>query len=121
MSKVYRPFSSVGIVWLVDYFKENISQILSVVFLAGVVLWFLAGASETLDERKRVRRIDENRARSKTQEDYIQALLKAKKFEAAKRQIDAPIDKNGNHCHYDEPTGRWMQRNKNGTWSEYRP
>ena len=104
-----------------DYVKENISQILSVFFLAGVALWFLAGAFDTSAERKRVRKIDEDRARSKSQNDYIQALLKAKKFEAAKQQIYAPIDKNGNYCHFDEETGKWMQRNKNGTWREYRP
>ena len=104
-----------------DYLRENISQILSLLFLTGVVLWFLAAAFDASEERKRVRQIDADRARSKSQNDYIQALLKAKKFEAAKRQIDAPIDKNGNHCHFDEETGRWMQRNKNGTWREYRP
>lgn len=106
---------------LMDYLRENIAQILSIIFFTMVVLWLLAGAFDAYEERKRVRQNDKNRARSKSQHDYIQALLKAKKFEAAKRQIDAPIDKNGNHCHFDEETGRWMQRSKNGTWREYRP
>ena len=104
-----------------DYIAENISSILGSILLLGIVLFFLGTAVNSHDERKRVRDNAKHSAREKSQNDKIQALLKAKRFEAARKQNEAPIDKNGSYCGWDEQTGKWLSRNKNGTWSEYRP
>ena len=103
------------------YFKENISQILSLIFLSALFLWLLIEAIDKYGDQKEIRERDQQRARQKSQNDLIKALLKEKRFDAAKRQIEAPIDKNGNYCSFDEQSGEWLQRTKNGTWRKYRP
>jgi hypothetical protein len=103
------------------YFADHISEFLSLVFLVGLGLWILGGAVDSYDERKRLSKIYDRSAKEKSQTDLIQALLNAKRFEAAKKQAEAPIDKNGNYCHFDEATGKYLQKDKNGTLREYRP
>ena len=104
-----------------DYFKENISQILSSLMLCGILLWFLVEALEGYGERKRIYRRDTQRQDTYYHFKEIERLTKAGKLDQARKLMEAPRDKNGNFCSLDQETGRWLQRNKDGTWKEYRP
>ena len=87
------------------------------VVILGLVLWAWSSYSEQKD------RHEKNQRRSDTKRHFmhIEQLTKDGKLELAKKLIDAPKDKNGNFCDYDEATGRWLYRAKNGTWREIRP
>jgi len=100
---------------------SNISQILSTLFLIGIVIWFFIEPFDNYQERKRIFKRDSERQDRYYHFKDIDDLIKAGKLDLAKKLMEAPRDKNGNFCKLDSETGRYMQRNKNGTWREYRP
>ena len=103
------------------YFKENISEILSFLFLIGFLVWFLIEPLENFQERRRIQKRDSERQENSNHFKLIDLLIKEKRYDEAKKLMEAPKDKHGNYCRFDHKTGEWLQRNKNGTWSQYRP
>ena len=99
----------------------ELTAVLIPLAILGFVIWIWGEDLGDYQERKRIHKRDAVRQDTYYHFKEIENLTKVGKLEQAKKLMQAPKDKNGNYCALDQETGRWLQKNKNGTWSEYRP